>query len=1465
MKATFMNKIFSAFLSTLIGLFVFIGTAQAQSTSLGKEFTFAFLPNYYSGGNLSLFITGPVNTQGVVEIPGLNFSKLFTVSANAVTTVVVPMSAQSMPVDAISKLGVHVVAQDKVTVYGLNQQQYTTDAFLALPVEALGLEYMALSYNNNIGLPSQVAITGAFDNTQVVVTPMEQLNSHVAGVPFTITLNKGETYFLTSMIDVSGSHILANAPVAVMAGVECVNIPSGVYACDHIVEMMTPISTWGKSFLSVPLATRTRGDVFRILAAENNTKININGVLTATIQRGKFFETVLTLRSQIETSEPVLVAQYSPGSGFDGVTSDPFMMLIPPTEQFLNRYTFSTPETGFSQNFVNIVIPSGVIDTLRLDGVSLNAALFSPIGVSSFSGAQIPITLGSHNLTSTNDVPFGIYVYGFAGYDSYGYPGGMSFAAINPVGDPYPPNARLVQVGDTIQGLATDSEDVNANGILDAGEDLNGDGKIGRRSEDINGNGKLDAGEDVNGNGILDRDTGIFKIEFLAGATNLKLDVLAFVPGSLSVPFSITRLDATKPGSGILRIQDGAGNKKEIPVSIGGNAILQNVRVIETLSTSEIEVDLASFQKQPFSITDGIAQKVIEWRFDAFNANAMADLGFDVIFKNPIPGENRLVSYKLELLYNDVNGKPVRTELGSRFVDVYPTNLTIVPSTNKPSYGAGEAVLITSLVKNLSSFTGAVSIKLSIQDALQRPVAALGSLPTQTVAVGGTNTFNGLNFNVANTLAGNYRVVAELLDAGGNPIAVGAAPFVIFTAGGTQVQSSIATDKRIYAPLNNVQITDRITNTLTNTALDNLKIITTVTNPDGTVRFTKTEALLQLLPSATRDYGYTLPLTAAAAGQYNAVLTVTKADGTQLSQSATQFTVSSSADTGAGLMGQISVNPKIANNGQTVGLTFSATNNGNSAMTNVPLTVRIVDPEKQIVVKEFAFTTTLAIGGVFNQTGSWIANVLAGANYVAVLEATVGGKQQVLAQAPFTVLKLDIVQSLPKQARILVLVSCKNHDESDHGKDDDERPSGKPDDEHDEDDDLSKTCVSDRSNTIKQELTALGVSHTVVTNTTEFKLAFRSGLYNTYWISGKQYKLHDDLADEIREAVFAGDRLILDGVHDERNKVLDLVAGITYRGKLEDKGLQVNTTGSLFTAQHLPIVGKALKVIANGSQAVSAFEGGAHNASGPAVLTNSYGQGKAIMFAFDFVSSLRAQALWKPVLADSLQYVLPVQATTQSTTFTPGALLPVKTAITNQGAATGIQVKMTLPALAAVLGSNPTGVVDTTTNSISWAFDLPALQTKDLFLTLRVPPVAGDFELQTRVSTVTDGVANLYGAPIPLAFKVVTAAQNSTDFQAKLSALVLTSRKDIKLRQDLLSDLQTVMTAFNKNTSQGYETAIHEIIEMIEDMASSAVVNKPEIRLALDAILKEAQWRWSLLPTTGKRDDYEHRDHSGHR
>jgi IgGFc binding protein/Big-like domain-containing protein len=124
----------------------------------------------------------------------------------------------------------------------------------------------------------------------------------------------------------------------------------------------------------------------------------------------------------------VLVVQYSNGSGFDVVPSDPFMMIVPPYEQFLSSYTVTTPAAGFASNFINVVVAADGVDGVRLDGVPVPADGFTAIGSSGFLGAQLPVDLGTHLLEGTR--PFGAFMYGFNEYDSYGYPGGLALGAV---------------------------------------------------------------------------------------------------------------------------------------------------------------------------------------------------------------------------------------------------------------------------------------------------------------------------------------------------------------------------------------------------------------------------------------------------------------------------------------------------------------------------------------------------------------------------------------------------------------------------------------------------------------------------------------------------------------------------------------------------------------------------------------------------------------------------------------------------------------------------------------------------------------------------------------------------------------------------------------------------------------------------------------------------------------------------
>lgn len=985
--------------------------AHAASDSAGTEFFIAFQPNTAAGtSNLSLFITGQQDTQGMVEIPGLNFSQAFTVQANRVTTVNLPSSAQSLGSNSIARLGVRVTAQSDVTVYGLNQRQYTTDAFLSLPSDILGLEYLAMSYPSTYSsYPSQVAVVGVYDNTQVTITPSAAATGRPAGVPFTITLNRLDTFQLTGSgtADLTGSIIATSAPVAVMSGVNCVNVPVGVGWCDHIVEMMPPVATWGKSFLTVPLATRLKGDVFRVLASQDGTTVHINGVLAATLNRGKFYEKVLTARSQIEASAPVLVAQYSPGQGFDNVISDPFMMLIPPTEQFLNHYTFSTPASGFTKNFVNVVVPTSAISSLRLDGSPINTALFSSIGSSGFSGAQVPVSLGSH--TISGDVAFGIYVYGFGSYDSYGYPGGMAFQFINPMGDTDLPNVRLSQIGDTIQGTATDSEDINANGILDAGEDLNGNGSIDRRSEDVNGNGKLDSGEDLNGNGFLDRDTGIFKVELEPGSSNLQLNVLSFIPGALSVNFSITLIDPKKPGTGVLGISDGVGNSVQAPISLSGIPTLKDVRVIDTISTNNIEIDQASFSKPPFTITTAFDKTIIEWRYDSFPANLIEDMSFDVIFKNPIAGEQRIVSHKLELLYTDANGKQVRTELGSQYVKVLNSAFDSSVITDKATYQANEAVVINVNIQNLSEYTRTVDAKILIEDSQGALVEEVASLSALNFTAGEMRNLGSFTFNTKTSHAGEYKAHLILYE---NKTRTGEAFTNFNILAVKQAASAITADKMAYSSNESVVLTSAITSKSPNSTITNLRSAVTVTDPSGNTIFTEDRILNDLMPEARVEFKSFTNTQTHPAGLYTAALLVSS-NGEYLTGASTSFEIISSLDQAKALSGTIKTNPASIFEKESTTLTYTIQNTGNEYDLPLILTeILIVDPDTQLPVRTMTGEASLNGREVFSNAILFDSTGLAPKPYLIILQGTTAGVTQTISSIGL------IINPIPNNAPI---------------------------------------------------------------------------------------------------------------------------------------------------------------------------------------------------------------------------------------------------------------------------------------------------------------------------------------------------------------------------------------------------------------------------------------------------------------
>lgn len=118
-----------------------------------------------------------------------------------------------------------------------------------------------------------------------------------------------------------------------------------------------------------------------------------------------------------------------------------------------------------------------------------------------------------------------------------------------------------------------------------------------RESEDINRNEILDAGEDLNGNGNIDKDTGIFIVKLAKGAENVDLSVEEFTPGDGSVGFIASVIDSNNSAHGVVEVTDGGGNTCQSEITYGAFLLVN-----EYLTGTP---DPESFLFDPTPVVDG--------------------------------------------------------------------------------------------------------------------------------------------------------------------------------------------------------------------------------------------------------------------------------------------------------------------------------------------------------------------------------------------------------------------------------------------------------------------------------------------------------------------------------------------------------------------------------------------------------------------------------------------------------------------------------------------------------------------------------------------------------------------------------------------------------------------------------------------------------------------------------------------
>jgi hypothetical protein len=425
--------------------------------SEGKEFWLCFMRNYREVADatandqltLQLFFTANITAKVRVEIEGISYQRTVIVNGGTVASIIVDEHAQLNAVATPQRLAVHITSDEPITVYGLNRRYQTTDTYLALPVTVLGKEYRAVCYNDlSQDLVSQIAVVATEDNTVLTITPRcGVIGGFKADRPYTMRMRKGDAYQIIADYhssgtgDLSGTLIKSNTPVSVFSGHSCAYVPSGIQACNHLVEQLPPVTAWGKHFYIGMLKGRSRYTV-RVVAHEERTRVFEDSKLVAVLSAGDFYEMVnVRKHMQVTADKPILVAQYSQGFKNGDSIGDPMMILVSPTQQFVRKYRVATPVNGLWDHFINIIAPTDYISTLRVDGSPVPLSKFEPFGLSRFSVAQLSVAFGTHLVTG--DVPFGLYSYGFGyrddAFDAYGNMGGQSFFDLENSRDTLPP------------------------------------------------------------------------------------------------------------------------------------------------------------------------------------------------------------------------------------------------------------------------------------------------------------------------------------------------------------------------------------------------------------------------------------------------------------------------------------------------------------------------------------------------------------------------------------------------------------------------------------------------------------------------------------------------------------------------------------------------------------------------------------------------------------------------------------------------------------------------------------------------------------------------------------------------------------------------------------------------------------------------------------------------------------------
>ena len=326
-----------------------------------------------------------------------------------------------------SNKGIHITSTTHVTVYYEVYTRNNCDIFSLKGKNALGskfyVPFQTIGKNGYSQAYSAIDIVATEDNTEIEITPSKDAyyngGTATAGTPFTVTLDKGETFSLPPDMDgsffgqlkehrLSGTyiHVKDDKKIAVTKSDDSVQEDlSGIsYGCkDLIGDQLVPLGILGKEYIAMRGRLDNPLETVYVIGTQDNTDLwfeDPTGAPDATVNTGETHKYEFDATSpdylHIRASEKVIVLHVS------GFGCEMGGAILPPTDKCTGStqvgFTRSIEEplgSTSGQFFLNIMVRDGAEDdfstTVNGNPIPLvQASDFSSItGTSNWLGARL--------------------------------------------------------------------------------------------------------------------------------------------------------------------------------------------------------------------------------------------------------------------------------------------------------------------------------------------------------------------------------------------------------------------------------------------------------------------------------------------------------------------------------------------------------------------------------------------------------------------------------------------------------------------------------------------------------------------------------------------------------------------------------------------------------------------------------------------------------------------------------------------------------------------------------------------------------------------------------------------------------------------------------------------------------------------------------------------------------------------